>query len=524
MIIKKPYVLLIKHFRKIHFLLFVLGLIIYIMHTRLAAFMNEFLDTGIYNSFNSISRYIPWFSILIILVLIFFSISLIFLLKKKNKPWKLYFIPAITYVVLFLLYGMLISYFNNYNGVLELSQVKLYDDLILFLNIVQFPCLLLFIVRSIGLDLKKFDFQFDEEYLELDESDKEEIEVNIKFDKNSVIRGSKRFARNLNYFYLEHKKLVISVLVILGVFALYKSYTFIGDHKDYSQNESYNASGYTITVNNSYYTDKNKKGELVEDKDYSGKVIGKESAFVIIDITIKNNWDDRDINLSRFHIMNGITNVTEKSNTYSSDFKDIGNVYSGDIIRTGQEESFIMVFRVPNNLKINRYMLFYQERGDGDKLRKIKLKIQDLSKIEDQKELKVSDTMKLVLNKEEEEIGIDSVDIRKTQTYTIKNCTMNHCSTEKRNATGEDGYQVMKIGFSSDTFEYKELIDFCTSYGKIEYIDSSNNIKTSNMVNQLKYSYLGKYVYLKVSDEIANSKSLKLIFIVRNKRYTYVIK
>ena len=82
----------------------------------------------------------------------------------------------------------------------------------------------------------------------------------------------------------------------------------------------------------------------------------------------------------------------------------------------------------------------------------------------------------------------------------------------------------MKIGFSSDTYEYKELIDFCTSYGKIEYIDSSNKTKVVNMTNQLRYSYLGKYVYLKVNDDVANSSNLKLIFIVRNKQYTYVIK
>ena len=368
MIIKKPYVLLIKHFRKIHFILFIIGLIVYIMHTRLASFMNEFIEYGVYNSFNPISNYITWFSFLIIFILIFFSISLIFLLKKKNKPWKLYLVPAITYIIMILLYCMLISYFNGYRGVLELSQVKLYDDLILFLNLVQFPCLSLFIIRAIGLDLKKFDFQLDEEYLELDESDKEEIEISIKFDKSSISRGSKRFLRNLNYFYLEHKKIVILVLIVFGILTLYKSYNIIFvEHKKYSQNESYDASGYTFTINNSYYTDKN----------YSGEVIGDDIAFVVIDITVKNNGDYRSINLSRFHIMNGITNTTEKSNTYSNDFKDIGEVYNGVEIGTGEEKSFIMIFRVPNNLKVNSYILSYQELDDKNTLRKIKLKGED---------------------------------------------------------------------------------------------------------------------------------------------------
>ena len=515
MIIKKPYVLLIKHFRKIHFILFILGLFVYIMHTRLAAFMNEFLEYGIYNSFNPISNYISWFTFLIIFVLIFFSISLVFLLKKKNKPWKLYLVPAITYIVMFLLYCMLISYFNGYKGVLELSQVKLYEDLIIFLNLVQFPCLFLFIIRAIGLDLKKFDFQLDEEYLELDESDKEEIEISVKFDKDSITRSGKRFLRNLNYFYLEHKKIVISVLIVLGAITLYKSYNIIFvEHKKYSQNESYSASGYTFTINNSYYTDKN----------YSGDVIGENIAFVIIDITVKNTGNSRSINLSRFHIMNGITNTTEKSNTYSSDFKDIGEVYNNVEIDTGEEKSFIMIFRVPNNLKVNRYILAYQELDDKNTLRKIKLKTKDLTVIKSEKEKKLNDSIKIVLNKEEEEIAIDGISIKDSQKYTVKHCNMGYCTTEARTTKAENGYKVMKISFSSDTFEYKELIDFCTSYGKIEYIDSSNKTKVSKMTNQLKYSYLGKYVYLKVSNEIADSKSLKLIFTVRNKKYTYVIK
>ena len=516
MIIKKPYVLLIKHFRKMHIILFVLGLIVYFMHTRLASFMNEFLEYGIYNSaVDPISHYITWFSIIFILILIFFSVSLVFLLKKKNKPWKLYLIPSFTYIGMILLYYMLSSYFVSYKGDLVLSQIKLYEDLVVALNLLQLPGLLLFIIRAIGLDLKKFEFQLDEEYLELDESDKDEIEINIKFDKDSVVRRGKKVLRYLNYFYLEHKKIVITVLVILSVFLVYRSYQFIFvEHKSYTQNEVYEASGYSIKINNSYYSDKN----------YAGEVISDDSAFVILDVNIKNNGNDRDINLKRFHIMNGVSNVTEESNIYGDYFKDLGKIYNGDEVRTGEEVSFIMVFRVPKELKAKRFVLFYQELDEKSKLRKIKLNIQDLSKIEKQKELKIGNSFELNIKKTKEELSIDSVDISNSQLYTVKDCNMTECYTEKKQTTGDSGYKVMKIGFSSDTYEYKELIDFCTSYGKIEYIDSSNKTKVVNMTNQLRYSYLGKYVYLKVNDDVANSSNLKLIFIVRNKQYTYVIK
>ena len=516
MIIKKPYVLLIKHFRKMHIILFILGLIVYYMHTRLASFMNEFLDYGVYNSaVDPISHYITWFSIIFILVLIFFSVSLVFLLKKKNKPWKLYLIPAFTYIGMILLYYMLSSYFVSYKGDLVLSQVKLYEDLIVALNILQLPGLLLFAIRAIGLDLKKFEFQLDEEYLELDETDKDEIEINVKFDKDSITRRGKKVLRYLNYFYLEHKKIVITVLVILSIFLVHRSYQFIFvEHRSYTQNDVYDASGYYIKINNSYYSDKN----------YAGEVISDDSAFVILDVNIKNNGDDRDINLKRFHIMNGVSNVTEESNIYGDYFKDLGRIYNGDVVKSGDEVSFIMVFRVPKKLEAKRFVLFYQELDEKSKLRKIKLNIQNLSKIEKQKDLKIGDSFELNIKKAKEELSVDSVNISDSQWYTVKDCNMAECYTEKKQTTGDSGYKVMKIGFSSDTYEYKELIDFCTSYGKIEYIDSSNKTKVVNMTNQLRYSYLGKYVYLKVNDDVANSSNLKLIFIVRNKQYTYVIK
>ena len=144
---------------------------------------------------------------------------------------------------------------------------------------------------------------------------------------------------------------------------MYKSYQFIFvEHKTYTQNDVYDASGYSIKINNSYYSDKN----------YAGEVISDDSAFVILDVNIKNNGDDRDLNLKRFHIMNGVSNVTEESNIYGEDFKDLGRIYNGDIVSTGEDASFIMVFRVPKKLKAKRFVLFYQELDEKSKYSRFK--------------------------------------------------------------------------------------------------------------------------------------------------------
>ena len=161
-------------------------------------------------------------------------------------------------------------------------------------------------------------------------------------------------------------------------------------------------------------------------------MISDDSAFVILDVNIKNNGDDRDINLKRFHIMNGVSNVTEESNIYGDYFKDLGRIYNGDVVKSGDEVSFIMVFRVPKKLEAKRFVLFYQELDEKSKLRKIKLNIQNLSKIEKQKDLKIGDSFELNIKKAKEELSVDSVNISDSQWYTVKDCNMAECYTEKK--------------------------------------------------------------------------------------------
>ena len=60
-----------------------------------------------------------------------------------------------------------------------------------------------------------------------------------------------------------------------------------------------------------------------------------------------------------------------------------------------------------------------------------------------------------------------------------------------------------------------KIIEAIKDYAMGKYFD----FITEREMNQKDPNYFGK-----VSDEIANSKSLKLIFTVRNKKYTYVIK
>ena len=56
----------------------------------------------------------------------------------------------------------------------------------------------------------------DDEFLELSEADREEMEIGLNVDKYTFIRGFKRVVRHLKYFYLEHRGICRAIIGIVG--------------------------------------------------------------------------------------------------------------------------------------------------------------------------------------------------------------------------------------------------------------------------------------------------------------------
>ena len=519
MIIKKPYIFLIKHFRKIHILLLILGLFILIKHLPISSFITEFVNLGVYDSMNNpISNIIPGYVFLLLFITLIINILLIGLLKYKEKPWKMYLIPIITYGLMIIVYFLVITYFNSYNGVLERTQISLYRDLINIFSLLQLPCLVVYLFRCIGLDLKKFNFNLDKEYLELSDDDQVELEINIDIDKASIKRVSKRVLRHLNYFVQEHKKIVITALVIIMVIAGYKVYkTQFVEHKSYTQNDEYFANGYSINIEDSYYTNKDK----------SGKKISNKSSFVIVRVKMTNKDAPRKINIDNFHLYNGIKNYSQLSNRFASDFEDLGKVYDQKTeVKRDQTTEFILIFRVDKDLKINQFVLYYQEiNGDNPYLRKIKIKTKDVSNIKDNGYLKLGEEMKVKVKGDntEEPLAPTAYAFYDSVNFIVQNCTYT-CKNEDMRMDAKDNRKIMQITYMTEEFVAKDIIDFSSKYGTIKYIDSNNKEQKIKMKNATEYNYLGQYAYVDVPYEIQYSKKIELEYTVRDNKYTYKLK
>lgn len=518
MIIRKPYAFLIKNFRKIHiFLLILCGFIYYkCMQTR--SFVAEFLHLETYDAYyEPITKYASVWALLVLLIIIALSIVLVVLLRHKKKPWKLYLVPLFTYSFLFLTFVFTISLFSGYSSSSGTTGIRAISDLLFMGTIPQYVVIIILLMRIFGVDLNKFDFKSDQEYLELSNEDREEIEINVNIDKDSFKRAFKRLKRNLGYFYDEHRFIVnvlACVLVVIFIVFIYRLVFVV--HKSYKQGDAIETNGYTININNSYFTNKN----------YCGEVISKSSDFVILDLTIKNNAYERDVNLNRFHVMNGTGNYTQTYETYANDFRDLGNTVDELTLANGESKRILLIFKVDKGLDPNKFVLYYQElERERPYLRKIKLDMKDYSKIEKQKTKVLREEETIQLGDEELSFSIEDVKLLNHTTYNTMVCSSrNNCYAAPNDLMARHGKLILQIFFSSTSFTGKDFVDFSNEYGKIDYINNNNKRQEISIVDALDKNYNGNYIYLEVPQNLQDASAIRLVYTVRNKKYVYRLK
>lgn len=515
MIIRKPYAFLIKNFKKIHIFLLLLSCFVAFKLFNVSGFVSEFMRFGIYDVYNNpVTDYITFWTLVAVVLLVVGSTALLLLLRHKKKPWKVYLVPIIEYLALFFVLSMIKSFFNGYSSDIETTDLRMSRDLLMIFLIAQLPAIGIFAMRVFGLDIQKFNFNSDQEFLELSEEDREEIEISIDVDKNTFKRFFRRFVRNVKYFYIEHKGICRGIILIIVAIIGYNSYKYLFvTRKAYSEGELYSANGYTIQVNNSYYT--NKK--------YNGELISKKSNFVIVDLTLRNNAAPRKVKMDNFHIKNGDKDFTTTQKVYAEEFQDLGTTYdSVKELKRDEILNLIIVYKVNKSLKKNKFVLFYQE--EGGILRKIKLDLKDLSEIAEKETLELGGEMAFKIKGKKQVVSLDNYEISQNMSFMSRVCHTTKCGVERQNYTATGGNKVLKIEFASNGYEGKDMIDFSSDYGKINYINSKNKEASLDFKYPFSRKATGKYIYALIPDEVAKSNKLEIVYTIRNEKYTYKLK
>ncbi len=523
MILRKPYAFLIKHFQKINMLLLILVLFAYNDISKFSKFAKNYVNAGYYDEkVNAISNYFNTSIVLAFLLILIISVILIVLLKKKDKPFISYILIAVVNLYTF---GILI-YGNNYfkykamDG-FKLVTAKIMSDLSFIATILYYPLMIILIIRALGIDLKSFGFQEDREYLEANEEDREEVEVEVRFDKEKWIRKVKYYFRNTKYFVLEHLlplSIVTIIVLAIGVKNVY-NYIFI-ENKIYTMNEVVKSNNYNLKVKHTYLTDKN----------YAGNIVASDgSYFIVVDLEVNNPMGySRIFDIEKMLLFID-DNYYIPSVKYNNHFKDMGNLYKGEEINGYSTTSYLLIYQVPKPKKDANFVLKYQDtttkKSMTGKLLQIKIRVTDISKFKDKGLGHYKEDMIIPINEQEKmNFRINNYEIGATTNYMYQSCGSDGtCPIYEKTYTAPAGKNVMHIKFALEDKDKEDFLDFVNSYGKIKYI-INDETKEVTIKNAITRKYQGSHLYLVVPDEIVNATRIDFVFTIRAYRYTYRLK
>lgn len=338
MILKKPYAFLIRHFRFIHLILTGLLTYLVIKFGNIYTFLNKVIENPV-NRYDALS-YINYSLMIYVIIILLLCFVIYKLLKYKDKPRRVYIFTIFGYIIISFFMIILFNYINRLNiGINSEKTIRLYRDILLITLFFQYYFIIVMGIRGLGFDIKKFDFGRDIQELNLNETDSEEVEVNLNIDTTNVIRGIRKQKRELGYFFKEFKFYIIIIILFIVGFIIYKGYNYYNyKYKVYNENDII---GYTnkIIVRDSYY--------VIDDDNY-----------VIINFDTYNNGIKERLNIGNIVLVVGNEKYTSNRNICYK-FSKLGNCYKTQYI-TNELENYILTFSV-DNLNIQEAYILYNE-------------------------------------------------------------------------------------------------------------------------------------------------------------------
>lgn len=519
MVLRKPYAFLIKHFKKINVLLLLLVIFAAYKDIKLYGFLKDYVSTAIYNNtLDPISNYVNLWGILSLFLILIISCTLTYLLKYKNKPYAFYLYIVLSNLLTLIIFLYMRYYFSPgvYSGYsMEASRNLMYVTLVTVLPYIV--SILLLFIRAIGLDLKKFGFHEDKDFLEMDEEDREEIEVEVNFDKDIIVRTIRNKIRMFKYFFMEHKFSLSFITITVVVILVIIIYNFVYvEHKVYGMNETFKSNNYKFVIENTYLTD----------KDYAGNIVSTQGKYyVILDFKVQNLLNQtRDFDIKKFHLFvdNEFYEPDLRFNNY---FNDIGRVYEGTSIGKKKTENYILIYEIDKPSKNSNFLLTYQDLlTKENKIIKVKIRVRDLSKFVNKDLKKIGETLEVPINLDEKKsLNISDFLVNDSMIYTYEKCYVHNCPIYQGTLVSKSKNSILRLkgDFGNDSVE--DFIKFLSKYGKLRY-NINGADKEIPLEFMLQKGYRGKMIYLSVPEEIKTATKIELFFTVRTYQYIYRLK
>lgn len=534
MILRKPYAFLIKNFRLIHTILTLCMIYLLYRSYKLHNFLNDTFNMteltiargSAEKNFNKGMFILPWIILVIVIILLVVMI-------RKKKP-KLFYIANIALYVSLIatynyLYGTILFMETN---IVSAQTIKLAIDISFIITIVQLLFTIVSFVRSIGLDIKKFDFGKDLMELDVNEQDNEEFEVNVDVDTDSLKRKINKKFRYAKYIYVENMAIINTILIVILAsigFIVYLNNDIL--NVKYREGETFSTADYSFNIMSSYITQNNSKGK---------KITNDKTKLLILNTQINSYKISNKINLAKTLITIDGKKYYPVSK-YSKDLLDLGVVYTNQTLLNGIV-NYLLVYEIPvkaASYKISfKYLNDYKVKSNKVTPSYISVMIKPLDLDAQITGIKSELKEEYTLNKNitgTSNVMIKSIDIAPYYVNEYKYCfNINECYDSLEYIrpllnTNYDKY-IMKVSgeFNLDqnvnNYKIKNISDLIINLGKIEYFKGDNKYTINNFtkISAKKYQEDGIH-YIEIPKDVYNADSAYLIIRLRNKEYKYVL-
>lgn len=504
MILRKPYAILIKYFKLIHILMFlIMGYFVFRLRN-IYMFFKDYVATSHFTYITDMaSNYINSLMFWLLIIILIASILIYFLMRKKEKPvlfYKILFVYALVLLIMLFVYQ---NFFNTLEyKTYDSVTIVIYRDIIAFLYYINYFYVGFTFVRGFGFDIKKFSFERDLKELNIKETDNEEYELSLGVDKENIATSLRRQKREFGY-YLKENAFILSIIGLVLVIGLgVYLYIYFGvTNKVYNENVWLESNNLSFNITKSYITNKNKYNETISNRDN----------FLIVNFVVRNSNDSSVTIRDQSVRLNADGYYFYPVTTYHSLFDDLGKGYNKNSLKENSESSFILVFKIDKNFDINNARIEILDYYDKDKykIKKIGLDIQTME--ENSAYYNINEEFNLM----ETKLIINKFEIKEHFEYKYQVCdTNNICGEFSKNVLPSLNNDVLSLNINFFDEKLKKLFE---DYLEIEYL-VNGVVKTMSSKDVLIIDNYNNVLYLDVNKEIKASDNINLVINARGNK------
>ena len=531
MILRKPYKFLIKNFRLIHLLLFIPIVYLIIRTNNIFGIFNNYSSNSfdVDNISNLAGSTINAFMYLAILLILGVTLAIYYLMKKKEKPTKLYMALIIYYILLFIMFTIFHSALTTMQTKdMATSTVRAYRDISLLISLPQYFFAFYSIFRGLGFDIKSFKFENDLQDLDIAEEDNAEFEFVVGIETYKYKRTARRFIREFKYYVLENKFVFTCISAIVGLIIITLFYLHFGVYnKSYTKNHNFAHNTFNMRITDTVLTP----------LDYNGNILKKDKYYLVLQINITNTSSkNRQLDTDNFRLQVDGGYVVPKLDR-SEYFIDLGAPYNGEKIRSGTNKTYNLVYeldkkQVKRNYKIKILEDIEYKVGDlSAHYKNLNIRPRRVFEVETANEYQLKSKIRLSGSSVgESTVQIDGYEIADNFYYTYEKCKNDKCREITDYVSAGHGTTNIsptllildantKLDKSSAyTKAISNTSDFYEHFVTIEY--DGVEVTTKNLTPTI----VDDKIVLQVPDKIKNAKTIKLVITIRDKKYKIELK